>query len=388
MKTIYVDFTNSVSQKNVLFHGGGAYTKRLLKLLSEKIDDNIEVIIFWPENYEPKTSEEKQIIACEKFKIKKISVLNCEVAFKENSILFIPLIPFRKLKFIKQIKSKNKCLKIYVTFHGLRLLDLKYDPYDKLLSKYSLLYPLFARIAYFFESHIYIKGFKLIMPYIDKVFTVSNYSLQQIVSISSPNYISYFYCGILIEDTDINQIIKEDYILFLSGNRQEKNFLRALKAFLDYKAEHPSDKTYLYTTGINSRLLNRIRNISFVNTALFDKWVKTFEYVPSPMLNDIYKQCKFVLFMSKSEGFGLPVEEAVMYSKPVLASYATAIPEVAGSSAYYVNPYNIGSIKKGIEFMLKPANLKEYEKRTLAKQVLIRSLVEDSENNLIYEILS
>ncbi len=48
-----------------------------------------------------------------------------------------------------------------------------------------------------------------------------------------------------------------------------------------------------------------------------------------------YQHCKAFVFPSVSEGFGLPVIEAMHYGKPVLLSNLTCLPEIGGKAAYY-----------------------------------------------------
>ncbi len=49
----------------------------------------------------------------------------------------------------------------------------------------------------------------------------------------------------------------------------------------------------------------------------------------------LYKNCKAFVFPSLSEGFGLPVVEAMSLGKPVFLSNLTSLPEVGGAEAYY-----------------------------------------------------
>lgn len=49
----------------------------------------------------------------------------------------------------------------------------------------------------------------------------------------------------------------------------------------------------------------------------------------------LYQHCKAFVFPSLSEGFGLPVAEAMSLGKPVFLSNLTSLPEVGGSVAYY-----------------------------------------------------
>lgn len=49
----------------------------------------------------------------------------------------------------------------------------------------------------------------------------------------------------------------------------------------------------------------------------------------------LYRRCRAFLFPSMSEGFGLPVVEAMCFGKPVFISDRTSLPEVGGDVAYY-----------------------------------------------------
>ncbi|MDX1911999.1 MAG: glycosyltransferase [Saprospiraceae bacterium] len=52
-----------------------------------------------------------------------------------------------------------------------------------------------------------------------------------------------------------------------------------------------------------------------------------------------YEQCSALLFPSLSEGFGLPVVEAMSLGKPVFLSDRTSLPEIGGKEAYYFSDF-------------------------------------------------
>ncbi|MBL7826364.1 MAG: glycosyltransferase family 4 protein [Saprospiraceae bacterium] len=52
-----------------------------------------------------------------------------------------------------------------------------------------------------------------------------------------------------------------------------------------------------------------------------------------------YAQCEAFVFPSLSEGFGLPVLEAMAFGKPVFLSNRTSLPEIGGSEAYYFESF-------------------------------------------------
>jgi glycosyltransferase involved in cell wall biosynthesis len=58
----------------------------------------------------------------------------------------------------------------------------------------------------------------------------------------------------------------------------------------------------------------------------------------------LYAQCRAFVFPSLSEGFGLPVVEAMVFGKPVFVSKLTSLPEVGGSDAYYFENFEADSM--------------------------------------------
>ncbi len=71
-------------------------------------------------------------------------------------------------------------------------------------------------------------------------------------------------------------------------------------------------------------------------------------YVDDDTLAALYRGCTAMAFPSRYEGFGLPVLEAMSYGAPVVASTATAVPEVAGDAACPVPPDDPGGLAAAI----------------------------------------
>jgi glycosyltransferase involved in cell wall biosynthesis len=53
-----------------------------------------------------------------------------------------------------------------------------------------------------------------------------------------------------------------------------------------------------------------------------------------------YQNCEAFVFPSLSEGFGLPVIEAMWFGKPVFLSRETCLPEIGGDVAYYFSSFD------------------------------------------------
>jgi glycosyltransferase involved in cell wall biosynthesis len=51
-------------------------------------------------------------------------------------------------------------------------------------------------------------------------------------------------------------------------------------------------------------------------------------------------------FPSISEGFGLPVVEAMHFGKPIILSTHTCLPEIGGDAAYYFNSFDSADMQQ------------------------------------------
>ena len=55
------------------------------------------------------------------------------------------------------------------------------------------------------------------------------------------------------------------------------------------------------------------------------------------------------MYPSLYEGFGLPILEAFFHSTPVVTSKISSMPEIGGNAAVYVDPFEVESIRSGME---------------------------------------
>lgn len=72
---------------------------------------------------------------------------------------------------------------------------------------------------------------------------------------------------------------------------------------------------------------------------------------------DAYNRSKLVSFPTFYEGFGLPVVESQVMKKPIISSDLEIIREVGGNGVYYVDPYNVDSIKYAFKNLLSDKKL-------------------------------
>ena len=63
----------------------------------------------------------------------------------------------------------------------------------------------------------------------------------------------------------------------------------------------------------------------------------------------LYRGARCLVYASVYEGFGLPVAEALACGCPIVTSEGSAMAEIAGPDAVYVDPSDVESIRAGIE---------------------------------------
>ena len=130
------------------------------------------------------------------------------------------------------------------------------------------------------------------------------------------------------------------YILSVGEITQRKNLSHLLKAFIHFLKMSGSDDVCLVLTGPKRAGEKDI----FENTNSLNKYrhkiIQT-GYVDDMDMPILYSGALFFAYLSLSEGFGLPVLEAMQCKTPVIISNLTSLPEVGGDAASYVSGRDI-----------------------------------------------
>jgi glycosyltransferase involved in cell wall biosynthesis len=75
-------------------------------------------------------------------------------------------------------------------------------------------------------------------------------------------------------------------------------------------------------------------------------------FVPEADLAALLGEARTLCYPSLAEGFGLPILEAYWSNTAVLTSNRSCLPEVAGSAALFVDPFDVAAIAIGLERLL------------------------------------
>ena len=81
-------------------------------------------------------------------------------------------------------------------------------------------------------------------------------------------------------------------------------------------------------------------------------------FVDEPALEGLYAAASAFALPSLSEGFGLPILEAMRRGLPVTCSDASALPETAGGAALLFDPRDVASIRAALSRVLGDGELR------------------------------
>jgi alpha-1,3-rhamnosyl/mannosyltransferase len=87
--------------------------------------------------------------------------------------------------------------------------------------------------------------------------------------------------------------------------------------------------------------------------------VRLLERLPAARLPALFGGARALIHPALLEGFGLPMVEAQAVGTPVVASRASAMPEVAGEGALYFDPHDADDLARQILAVVEDEALRE-----------------------------
>jgi len=151
------------------------------------------------------------------------------------------------------------------------------------------------------------------------------------------------------EDTDNSQEVlcrlglKKHYILTAGSEEIHKNLEQMVKSFAALPPRLRFDLTLVIGGKFSSGFISELKHCA-TRWGLSEESLFFPGFIKDDDLICLYRNCKFFIFSSWHEGFGLPVLEAMACGAPVICSNTTSLPEVIGLSEATFNPFDVTSI--------------------------------------------
>jgi glycosyltransferase involved in cell wall biosynthesis len=171
--------------------------------------------------------------------------------------------------------------------------------------------------------------------------------------------------------------LPNQFIMFLGNTAPKKNTLNVIRAYLDYCQGRSTAIPLVlldYKREFVSKILQQANASHLISNFVFPG------YVPYNKIPLMYNAATLFLYPSLRESFGLPILEAMACGVPVITSNCSSMPEVAGSAAEIIDPFNHKDLSNAINRILESEDLKQiYRKKGVerSKQFTWRKTTED-----------
>jgi glycosyltransferase involved in cell wall biosynthesis len=154
------------------------------------------------------------------------------------------------------------------------------------------------------------------------------------------------------------------FVLFVSTIEIRKNHLQAFRVWSRLLQDLPRDRVpTLVFAGTPGWMVNDLLK-AIESTNQLDGKLVMIEGPDDATLCALYQACRFTLFLSYYEGWGLPITDSLSFGKLCVAANRTSLPEAGGTSCLYVDPDDTTGAYKTIRRLIEdPAMLGELERR-------------------------
>ncbi len=209
-----------------------------------------------------------------------------------------------------------------------------------------------------------------ILPKCRKIITVSQFEcnhIRQSLALDAEK-VMYIYNGYSDHFRPVadpfavtkRYIDSERYFFFLGNTDPKKNTSRTLKAYANYtrQVEQPYP---LLVADLDAAIVNRILKEEGIEE--IHPLIHSSGYIQNKDLPAIYSGARAFIYTSLRESFGIPIIEAMSCGTPVLTSNTSSMPEIAGSGALLIDPYQEEDITRMILRLHQDDNLCESQKQ-------------------------
>lgn len=342
-------------------HGGGIYGEMVLRKLAEL---NADLVIYYDSdkwlNPDMESIIRKSGYPLEDIKEMQIS----EIVARHKPDVFYSAIP-------NKMHSQLQVSRIIGTMHGLRSLERSHDKMQRKYRDEPFKSILINYLEAIIPKMVFNKRRKEYDGILDmELVVVSNhtaYSLRNFFPETVARNVPVFYSPSTTVEMELNPepAATYPYFLMVSGNRWDKNPLRAIMAF-----ERLFDAGLLEGIKVHITGLKSIKDIKYKYRHP-ERFI-AMGYVDDDELQRQYRDAYGFIYPSLNEGFGYPPLEAMRFGVPVAASGVCSIPEICGDAVLYFNPMDVNEISNrilqltdnGIRSRLHVAGIERYQSVT------------------------
>jgi glycosyltransferase involved in cell wall biosynthesis len=194
----------------------------------------------------------------------------------------------------------------------------------------------------------------------DMVVTCSHFTARQLESrfAQDNTRIRVIPCSLGEEwfSTEPARPAKPRYILAVAGEAPSKNLSRAIAAFGHCRTLRQDSSFRLKVAGVKEKFHAFFQ--AEARALGISDFVEFLHYIPDSEMRYLFQKATLFLMPSISEGFGIPVLEAMACGVPVAASSSTCLQEVGGEAARYFDPFSVEDMAMTMQQILADSALR------------------------------
>ena len=145
----------------------------------------------------------------------------------------------------------------------------------------------------------------------------------------------------------VQALLQRDYVLCVGTIEIRKNHFRLAQVWQRLMAEHPGKVPPLVIVGrlgwMNGEFLKLMKETNWL-----DGHIISVGGISDHDLAELYRHCRFSVFLSLAEGWGLPVGESAWFGRPCLTSSISSMPEVLGDYGLTCDPTDLNAMAEQI----------------------------------------
>lgn len=148
----------------------------------------------------------------------------------------------------------------------------------------------------------------------------------------------------------------KDYFFYVGAIHPRKNVDRLIEAFSLFK-QNTNNDVQLLLGGRWAWQTGAIKEA--YDHSAFQKDIHFLGYLPEAELPSIMAAATTFIYISKFEGFGLPILEAMNCNVPSITSNRSSLPEVGGEACLYIDPDQPQQISEAMERLYNDPSLRQ-----------------------------
>jgi len=149
--------------------------------------------------------------------------------------------------------------------------------------------------------------------------------------------------------------ILDDFILCVGGDDERKNMAYLIESYSRLPKELRSQYQLVIVCNLLKSSEERYYAVAKENSVA-DRVIFT-NFISDEDLTKLYNMAYVSAFVSRYEGFGLPVLESMMCGVPVLTSNNSSLGEIAKDAAILADPFDLNDITRGLNELLLNTDL-------------------------------